>query len=77
MNKLIIFLIRKKLGLKKGEYFQFDNQKSTDIYWFTDEALMKDEKGIVQKSNTSMNWLLDKECLIRKVVHNENIKIYN
>ena len=77
MNKLIIFLIRKKLGLKKGECFQFDNQKSTDIYWFTNEALMKDEKGVVQKSNTSMNWLLDKECLIRKVVCDENITFYS
>ena len=28
MKRLIIFLVRKKLGLKKGEHFRFANQAS-------------------------------------------------
>lgn len=35
LNKLIIFLIRLKLHLKKGERFQFDNQKTDSIYWLS------------------------------------------
>ena len=34
MKRLIIFLVRKKLGLKKGEHFRFANQASrynTDV----------------------------------------------
>lgn len=77
MKRLIIFLIRKRLDLKKGETFQFTNQKTDDIYWFSEDALMKEEKGIIRKSTTSMNWLLDGECYIRKVVYDENAEIYH
>ena len=43
MKRLIIFLIRKKLDLKKYEYFVFTNQKTNGIYFFTEERLMKIE----------------------------------
>lgn len=75
MKRLIIFLIRMRLGLKKGETFQFTNQKTNDIYYFTDTALTK-KSGLVNHpgiesisvlSGVSLNWLLDKECEIRKV----------
>lgn len=76
MKRLIVFLIRMRLGLKKGEIFQFSNQKTNDIYWFSGDALMKEERGIIRKSTTSMNWLLDGECFIRKVEYDENAEIY-
>lgn len=41
LRRLIIFLIRKKLGLKKRECFRFTNQKTRDIYQFNDTHLMK------------------------------------
>ena len=72
MKRLIIFLVRKKLGLKKGEHFRFVNQSSPyNTYYFTDDAVMKHFgrwKGPDDvKSNVSLNWLLDDECKIVKV----------
>lgn len=32
LNRLIIFLIRLKLHLKKGQHFQFENQKTDSVY---------------------------------------------
>ena len=63
--KLIIFLIRMKLHLRKGEKFQFDNQKTDSVYWFTESALMKMERGLRYESSVSLNWLLTKDCKIR------------
>lgn len=68
MKKLIIFLIRRKLGLKKYQSFQFAGQKNKkDLYWFEDNCLMKeeyiDDNTISFKpSNVSLNWLLNDEC---------------
>ena len=72
MKRLIIFLVRKKLGLKKGEHFRFANQASRyNTYYFTDDAVMKHFgrwKGSDDvKSSVSLNWLLDDECKIVKV----------
>lgn len=68
ITRLIIFLIRIKLGLKIGEKFRFTNQKSkTDYYYFDSTALMKSEKGNVQPSNVSLNWLLSDECSLIRV----------
>ena len=72
MKRLIIFLARKKLGLKKGEHFRFVNQSSPyNSYYFTDDAVMKHFgrwKGTDDvKSSVSLNWLLDDECEIVKV----------
>ena len=72
MNRLIIFLVRKKLGLKKGERFRFSNQLNPyNTYYFTDNAVMKHFgrwKGSDDvKSSVSLNWLLDDECEIVKV----------
>lgn len=66
LSKLIIFLIRMKLHLRKGEQFQFDNQKTDSVYWFTEGALMKMERGFRYESSVSLNWLLNKDCKIRK-----------
>ena len=72
MKRLIIFLIRKRLGLKKHQRFSFDNQRSAhDEYYFTDTQLMKYEPGNkrgqhYRPSSCSLNWLLDDECKITK-----------
>ena len=65
LSKLIIFLIRMKLHLRKGEQFQFDNQKTDSVYWFTEGALMKMERGFRYESSVSLNWLLNKDYKIR------------
>lgn len=65
INRLIIFLIRLKLHLKKGERFQFDNQKTDSVYWFTESSLMKEERGFRYEASVSLNWLLNKDCKIR------------
>lgn len=76
MKRLILFLIRKKLGLKKWEGFRFSNQKSSaDWYFINDYNVMKVSHGIgpVIPSNVSLNWLLDDKCEITKV--NGNVEI--
>lgn len=73
MKKLIISLMRRYLGLKKYEGFQFVNQKSDDIYYFSYDGIYKaysyghDYGGSIRKSNVSLNWLLDDECDIQSV----------
>ena len=67
MKRLIIFLIRLRMGLKKYEVFQFVNQKSNAMYYFSEDAVMKEWRGQVTKSTVSLNWLLDDECEINKV----------
>lgn len=69
MKRLIIFLIRKRLGVKKNEKFQFTNQKTRDLYYFTDTNLMKIEYisgGVIRPSGVSLNWLLNDDCKITK-----------
>lgn len=65
-KRLIIFLVRSRLGLKKYEHFQFDNQKSDATYFFSDACVMKDTKTTVRQSTVSLNWLLDDNCKITK-----------
>jgi hypothetical protein len=72
MKKLIIFLVRKRLGLKKGEHFRFSNQASKhNTYYFTEDAVMKScpcgDFNHVYKSSVSLNWLLDDGCEIQRV----------
>jgi hypothetical protein len=71
MKRLIIFLIRKRLGLKKNQMFRFSNQKSdNNMYCFTDTCVMKYEchDGHYEKrlSSVSLNWLLSDFCMIEK-----------
>ena len=71
MKRLILFLVRKRLGLKKYEEFQFVNQKSNAVYYFTEDALIKDWHQTIDKSGVSLNWLLDDECKIEKIKSEE------
>lgn len=71
IKRLILFLVRRRLGLKKYEKFQFTNQKSsTNYYYFTSYAVMKRFGWYCEvecESSVSLNWLLDDNCEIRKV----------
>lgn len=66
---IIIFLIRKRLGLKKDQPFRFDNQKSKiEYYWFSDTMILKmNEDGIVEYSHVALNWLLNDNCKVHPV----------
>lgn len=67
LKKLIIFLIRKRLGLKKGETFQFVGQKTNAEYWFESDFLAKYYENQYSESGVSLNWLLNDHCEIRKI----------
>ncbi len=67
MRKIVIFLIRKRLGLKKYEKFQFVGQKTSAVYYFTESNLMKYWRNQTMLSGVSLNWLLDNECKIERV----------
>lgn len=71
MNRFIIFLIRKKLGLKKFEHFRFVGQKSDAIYWFTESNIMKRWHNQTTLSSVSLNWLLDSDCEIEVVEYDK------
>lgn len=68
LNRIIIKLIMCKLGLRKGEYFQFANQHNKhSFYYFEDEKLMKHSgKNKPYKSQVPLNFLLSDECEIVK-----------
>lgn len=77
MERLILFLVRIKLGLKKGEAFRFTNQKNKkDEYYFGYYCIWKvrEINGVtyITQSNVSLNWLLNPCCEIEKAQHNHN-----
>ena len=67
MRKFVMFLIRKKLGLRKYEMFKFVGQKSDAVYYFTESNVMKRWRGQTTLSGVSVNWLLDNECIVERV----------
>ncbi len=73
IRRLVLFLVRKKLGLKKYEHFKFANQQSeTTYYAFDDTCIWKivlADHGIeyFQPSNVSLNYLLSTECEVVKL----------
>lgn len=69
IRRLVIFLVRRRLGVKKFEKFRFANQKSDyDFYYFKDTVLMKYERGKFREAGVGINWLLSDQCEIRKVL---------
>lgn len=66
LKRFVIFLVRKKLGLKRYEIFQFAEQKSNAVYYFTKDSIMKKWRRTTERSGVSLNWLLDDECKIKK-----------
>ncbi len=72
IERLIVFLIRKKLHLKKYQKFRFTNQKTDNEYYFTEYRLIKipEDKRTVsraEKSLVSLNWLVSDECEVELV----------
>lgn len=67
MKRVIIFLVRKRLGLKRNQLFKFTNQKTRNTYYFTKTRLIKIEGSIHIPANVSLNWLLNDECEIEKL----------
>lgn len=71
MKRLIIFLIRKRLGLRRGEHFRFAEQKDRANYYYFDK---EDIRKVVVKgdsmsdipSSVSLNWLLNDKCSIQR-----------
>lgn len=74
ITRLIVFLIRMRLGLKLGECFQFTNQKSNALYFFTRTGITKYWKGDFTHSGISLNWLLDPSCK-SALIHRKDIDI--
>ena len=73
MKRLIMFLIRRRFGLKRYETFQFNNQKSKrNVYYFDTHELMKIDYDCtpgdvkIYPSHASLNWLLSDYCKINK-----------
>ena len=66
IKRLILFLVRARLGLKKCEPFQFVGQKSNAVYYFGSNGIMKLYRGRITKSSVSLSWLLDDGCEIKK-----------
>lgn len=72
MKRLIIFLVRRRLHLRKGERFRFKNQKNDNVYYFAADKLIKipETRGHMprkEKSLVSLNWLLSDECEVEVV----------
>ena len=65
MKRLILFLIRRYMGLTKFEPFQFENQKSNASYYLSGDVNEKECRGNITKSKVSLNWLLNADCKIR------------
>lgn len=67
---MIIFLIRKRLKLKKYQCFRFENQNIKSCwYQITDEEVLKFQRinnhyRFIKKSNLSINFLLSNEALM-------------
>lgn len=66
IKRLILFLVRWRLGLKNYETFRFAEQKSKAVYAFTPNGLMKSWHGRIEPSGVSLNWLIDENCQIKR-----------
>lgn len=72
LRRFILFLIRRRLGLKKCERFRFANQRSKlDYYFFTEDAVKKANHGPrgfeYINSQVSLNHLLSDDIEIVKI----------
>lgn len=58
IRRLIIFLIRRRLGVRRYHFFQFDNQLDDSWYYFTRTYLMKCIDGETRPSNLSLMYVM-------------------
>ena len=71
MTRLILFLIRLKLGVKKNERFEFANQKSIYDYYYINsynifKVMVRKHDIKTRPANVSLSWLLSPKCEIVK-----------
>lgn len=67
MKRIIIFLVRKRLKLKKFQRFKFQNQRRAGVYYFDRFGIMKIIDGQIEESKVPLNWLLNDECKIELI----------
>jgi hypothetical protein len=71
MTRLIMFLLRLKLGVKKYEVFTFTNQKTKNGYYFDTHTIYRIRyigiDCLIEPSDVSINWLLNPCCEIERV----------
>lgn len=68
MKRIIWFLIRRKLGVKKYQQFIFTNQLSENTsYMISSDKIFKVQGNRLKHSDVSINWILSDECEIKVV----------
>ena len=68
MVRLIMFLVRLKLGVRKNKLFRFVNQKTDAVYYINERGVIKLTKRVYERmSQVPINWLLSDECEIVKI----------
>lgn len=68
IRTLVMFLIRKKLGVKKYQEFRFcGHEDAEETYCITDHRIVKLEIGAFITSNVALNWLLSGNCTVEKI----------
>lgn len=63
-NRIVMLLLRRKLKLKKYQFFRFSEQKTNAVYYISDTNVMKLYRGKATLSNVSINHLLSERCHI-------------
>ena len=58
IRRLIIFLIRRRLGVRRYRFFQFNNQLDDSWYYFTRTHLMKTTDDGTRPSNLSLMYVM-------------------
>lgn len=68
MDRLAIFLIKRRLSVKEGQKFYFKNQKDKqDRYAFVGNKIVKYcSNGSKRKSSISLNWIVSNRA--RKLI---------
>lgn len=64
-RRIVLFLVRKKLRVKRNDEFYFNNQKNKkDRYYFTKDHIyhIDTKAGTIEPSSVSLTWLLDEAC---------------
>lgn len=58
VRRLVIFLIRRRLGVRCYRFFQFDGQLDDSWYYFTRTHLMKTTGDGTRPSNLSLMYVM-------------------
>ena len=68
MIRIIMFLVRLKLGVKKNRLFRFANQKTEAVYYINERGVIKLTNRVYERmSQVPINWLLSDECEVVKI----------